>query len=657
MKAQELIIGHLLPIAAAIAVFWLLYRVLFRNSNRLYFNRYFLLTSMLLALAMPLLGLLSGLEVPQMATLKQSLFNGMTLNEIVVTPDGQPMLPEVIVTTSTQSRFSVWQVIGGLYLIGVGVMTLLFLFKLGKLMVLIIRSPKRKMSSCTAVFTGREQGSFSFFRYAIFPNENVDPDIMWHEMSHISHHHSWDILFAEVMMILQWFNPFIYLYKKELQSLHEYQADRDVVATGVDKKNYMMLILQQCTAVDFSGMSNNFSLILTKKRIKMITRNEKAKGLWWRLLATLPVLAVLMIANTKVAAQEQKSDKKDINIEIGWFEIYDDNGLPMNLSDTTIYNEDGSYVKFETTEAPDPISGEIRNKITATCFNADGSPNENIQFHLSAMETHGDTTLYTVDPFTLSADNFNLKILTTEDNPVQILKRDNDTVYNIVEQMPEFPGKEKAMMEFVTHNIHYPEEAKEKGIEGRVFVGFVIEKDGSINEVKVLKGIGHGCDEEAVRVVKSMPKWKPGMQKGKPVRVHYQMPFFFKLSDNQPKQPVKKSSVSKADMKPDKNGVYQIVEEMPQYPGGEAAMLEYVAKNVVYPQEARDKEISGRVFVGFIVEKDGSIGEVKLLRGIGGGCDEEAVRVIKGMPKWKPGKMKGEAVRVSYQMPIFFKLQ
>jgi TonB family protein len=173
----------------------------------------------------------------------------------------------------------------------------------------------------------------------------------------------------------------------------------------------------------------------------------------------------------------------------------------------------------------------------------------------------------------------------------------------------------------------------------------------------VLKGIGHGCDEEAVRVVKSMPKWKPGMQKGKPVRVHYQMPFFFKLSDNQPKQPVKKSSVSKADMKPDKNGVYQIVEEMPMFPGGEQAMLDYVSKNVVYPSEAQEKGISGRVFVGFIVEKDGSVSNVKVLRGIGGGCDEEAVRVISGLPKWKPGKQDGKPVRVSYQMPINFKLQ
>ena len=157
MNAQEFFMGHLMPIAATTAVFWLVYRFLFRNTNRLNFNRFFLLSSMLLALVMPLLGLLSGLEAPQMVVLKQNLFGGgIMLNEVIVTPDGQPMLPEVTVTTSTTpSRFSVWQVIGGLYLIGVGVMTLLFLFKLGKLVVLIVRSPKRKMSGCTAVFMGR----------------------------------------------------------------------------------------------------------------------------------------------------------------------------------------------------------------------------------------------------------------------------------------------------------------------------------------------------------------------------------------------------------------------------------------------------------------------------------------------------------------------
>ena len=526
MKAQELIIGHLLPIAATVAVFWLVYRLLFRNSNRLHFNRFFLLTSMLLALAMPLLGLLSGIEAPQMATLKQQLFNGIMLNEVIVTPDGQPVLPEVTVTTSaTPSRFSVWQVMGGIYLVGVGVMTLLFLIKLGRLVVLIIRSPKRKMDGCTAVFTGREQGSFSFFRYAFFPNENVDPDILRHEISHIEHHHSWDILFAEVMMILQWFNPFIYLYKKELQSLHEYQADRDVVATGVDKKNYMMLILQQCTAVDFSGMSNNFSLILTKKRIKMITKNEKAKGLWWRLLATLPVLAILMIANTKVTAQDASTKlgnqavDKPITVEMGQFEIFDDDGAPMQLKDTVFFADDGSYVKFETSDGFQPETGDPCKKLTVTSYDADGNRRNN--FFITETEKRGDTSTYTIEPFTLSVHLF--------DQLLDIATSEEDTVYQIVDEMPKFPGGEEAMFKFISENVKYPQEAKDKNISGRVFVNFVVEKDGSVDEVNVLRSIGGGCDEEAVRVVKSMPKWTPGKQKGKPVRVSYIIPFVFKL--------------------------------------------------------------------------------------------------------------------------------
>ena len=103
--------------------------------------------------------------------------------------------------------------------------------------------------------------------------------------------------------------------------------------------------------------------------------------------------------------------------------------------------------------------------------------------------------------------------------------------------------------------------------------------------------------------------------------------------------------------------IFQIVEEMPQYLGGDAKLLEYVAKNVKYPQIARESGIQGRVFVNFVVEPDGSVSNVKVLRGIGGGCDEEAVRVVKSMPKWKPGKQRGKAVRVSYNLPVNFKLQ
>ena len=108
-------------------------------------------------------------------------------------------------------------------------------------------------------------------------------------------------------------------------------------------------------------------------------------------------------------------------------------------------------------------------------------------------------------------------------------KTSNDKVFEKVEDMPEFPGGEKAMMDFVAQNVQYPKEAMEKEISGRVLVGFIVEKDGSISETEIVKGIGGGCDEEAVRVVKAMPKWKPGKQKGKPVRVHFMLPLTFKL--------------------------------------------------------------------------------------------------------------------------------
>ena len=105
-------------------------------------------------------------------------------------------------------------------------------------------------------------------------------------------------------------------------------------------------------------------------------------------------------------------------------------------------------------------------------------------------------------------------------------------VYMIVDEMPEFPGGDDKLMEFIAGQTKYPQEAKEKGIQGRVFVSFIVEQDGSITDIKVLlPSIGKGCDEEAIRVVESMPKWKPGKLNGKLVRVRYQVPVEFKLGN------------------------------------------------------------------------------------------------------------------------------
>ena len=114
-------------------------------------------------------------------------------------------------------------------------------------------------------------------------------------------------------------------------------------------------------------------------------------------------------------------------------------------------------------------------------------------------------------------------------------KEDEDRpgVYIVVDQMPEFPSGDKGLYEFIADNIKYPAEAKEEGLKGRVFVNFIVEPDGSVSDIRVLRGIGGGCDEEAVRVVESLPRFKPGMQDGEAVRVSYTVPIFFRLEDKQ----------------------------------------------------------------------------------------------------------------------------
>jgi len=120
---------------------------------------------------------------------------------------------------------------------------------------------------------------------------------------------------------------------------------------------------------------------------------------------------------------------------------------------------------------------------------------------------------------------------TTVVQPVPIETDYNNEIFTIVEDSPEFPGGQDSLMSYLMNNIKYPHAAMEDAIQGTVYVTFVIETDGAVSHVKVLRGIGGGCDEEAVRVVSSMPAWKPGYQRGKPVRVQFNLPIRFILDD------------------------------------------------------------------------------------------------------------------------------
>lgn len=230
--------------------------------------------------------------------------------------------------------------------------------------------------------------------------------------------------------------------------------------------------------------------------------------------------------------------------------------------------------------------------------------------------------------------------------PPEKKKTDADEVFVVVEEQPQFPGGIEAMMQFLKENIHYPKEAHEKGIQGRVIVNFVIMKDGSIDTVNVVRGVDPLLDAEAVRVVEAMPKWEPGMQRGQAVKVRYTLPIVFRLNES------KLTQEERADFQKEMENF-----EKAGFPGGNQAFMKYLAENVRYPVIAQENGIQGLVSAVFNVDSKGKVSFVRFEKGVNASLDAEVKRVIENMPDWTPAKLNGEATGMTTGTHFLFRLQ
>lgn len=234
-------------------------------------------------------------------------------------------------------------------------------------------------------------------------------------------------------------------------------------------------------------------------------------------------------------------------------------------------------------------------------------------------------------------------------------------IFKVVEEMPRFPGCEevpdaekqrlcsqKKMMEFIFKNLKYPKAAQEKGIEGMVVVKFIIEKDGSISDAEIVRSIGGGCDEEVLKLVYMMPNWTPGKQRGKDVRVQFNLPVKFKLDSDAPTD--KKKSIDKKPM----FAACEDAEDKGKCANGK--MFDFILENLKYPKAAKAAGLEGKVVVKFTIDADGAVKEAEVVQGIGGGCDEEALRVVNLMPNWIPATKEGKPVAVELSLPFQFAL-
>ncbi|MBO6124408.1 MAG: M56 family metallopeptidase [Bacteroidaceae bacterium] len=258
----------------------------------------------------------------------------------------------------------------------------------------------------------------------------------------------------------------------------------------------------------------------------------------------------------------------------------------------------------------------------------------------------------------------------TEVNTEVSLQVNNDSIYEKVEKEAEFPGGLEAMYKWIGYHLKYPEECRDKSIQGRVTIQFVVNKDGSISEIKTLRSPNPLLSKEGIRIVNAMPKWKPAQNKGKVVASYFRLPINFRLAGTQKTEtiteqgtqikPVVLTAVSKPTGKPVEetadDGIFDEPETKAEFPGGDMAMYKWIADNLKYPEECRAKSIQGRVTIQFVVNKDGSISEIKTLRSPNPLLSDEAIRVVSAMPKWKPATQMDKPVRCNYRLPITFRL-
>ena len=468
-------INFLLESGVSLALLSLIYILFLRRETFFRLNRIFLLISVAFSIMLPFLHF--RVYQPQSVLLPEVTVTQYRNLVEAITIYGQDFSGTIIQTISSS------RVIVMLYLTGLFIFTILFMIRLAQIAVLIHRNPVQKSGSVKFVLLKKEFSPFSFLNYVfINPGKREEPGygkIVAHEMEHIHQGHSFDVLILEILTILQWFNPFMWILKKVIRENHEFLADRAVLNTGMNVLHYKQLLLSQAVGFQLE-IANNFNSSLIKKRIQMISKIKSSKmaNLKYVVGALSVILLVVIFACEQKEVAEMPISEKSTNMQLR----VDGDKLLISGDDVDMEKVEAIFKAGNVTISKDSLGN------TYIWSNPDPQPK-------------------IAQPKTI----------------------DGEEIFFIVEDMPEFPGGDLALRKYISNAIKYPEIAQEKGIQGKVYVTFVVSKDGTVANAKIARGVDPSLDKEALRVVSSLPQWKPGKQRGQSVNVSYTVPINFVL--------------------------------------------------------------------------------------------------------------------------------
>ena len=681
---METYFNYVIESGIGLGVFTLIYWLLLRKEVLLKTSRIYLLVAVLFSTLLPFLSIdLSSWNKPETIApaTNEVVLESNLLETITVTASGFPAkVGQAIVSVKP----SVW-----FYTVGALLVFFFLITGIAQLLSMISHNRRFRLKMARLIISNKAVSPYSFFNYIFISRELPEQEnwkaMVHHELEHVRQGHSFDVLFVDFMMVFQWFNPFYWIIRRLVRENHEFLADRAVIQRGnITTGNYKALLLSQAIGGRPVMTSNFFNVKSIQKRFKMITKNKTGKYSF--LKYTLGVIAALSIS---MCFAVNSKTSKELETVIFKGEITQEDALSerkaaaidRELAKTEIENvkvslpedkdEHVSSTHDETQRELAPQKKETsKPETSANCiWEIWIEPSDFKKVYPEAVvnEKDGKVQWFINAEYSEAkkeAKKFNIDLkpehkVTSAKLKSSEKKNQEDDVYVIVEDMPVFPGGEEALRKWIGENVKYPAPAAENGIHGKVYVMFVVEADGSVSRAKVVRGVDPSLDAEALRVTNAMPKWKPGFQRGKAVPVSYTIPINFALDNGEKGKKIDETVVvgygSKDASKID--SIFQACEVMPEFPGGELELRKYIASNIRYPKEAMKYSEVGKVFVTFVVAKDGAVEKVRVARGISPALDNEAIRVVSSMPNWVPGKQRGQAVNVQYTIPVNFQLQ
>jgi len=553
---------YLLQVNLYLIVFFGFYKLLLDKETYFTLNRIYLVSAGVLSLCIPFIRL-------------EWLTEQRAAQQVYTSVNWEAVLAQATIVTERNTGFNWGNAFVYIYCAGI-------LFFLGRLIFNLLAVKK-------LISISKAGSAFSFFGKKVIDQELPQMDVIdIHEEAHIKQWHTVDILFFEILGIITWLNPVIYLYKKAIKNIHEFLADELAAEFQGDKAEYAMLLLSKSFGISPNALTNGFlEKSLIKKRIFMLHKERSKKIAIMKYGIFIPLFALLIVFSSATVRKNEKllSITDQIPLEKP-IEIVENmvttpekitTAPKISVDGKTDANWKGFYqfllrnIKYPGAASSDEVQGNTQIKfnlkggritnITSNVELGAGCDEEVMKAILSykGFKTVADGKYALTVSFKIpeSSEEFKNKLLPKSDGYVDLnkiniisylpktaetetssIKSENtDKVYDFVsiEKQPEFPGGIAKFYKYLGSSIKYPKIAQENNVQGKVFLSFVVEKDGSLTDVQITRGLGSGTDEEAMRVIKESPKWNPGIQNGLAVRVKYNINVNFTLNTDPPK--------------------------------------------------------------------------------------------------------------------------